>query len=286
MSRIYFHHPEHEEAQLYGSERAWMGKLTESLGLSVIDDYQFEERIIPKLIDFYDLKHPSYNTGDRFADRQRIWQALQTWLRVGGGCARIGGREIGTTELIANTALVLGNDVIKMLVKLHGCCEDFAYIEPKHCDWAAGIMTQGIIDGLLRPNAGWDDVIRLLDEAATGTEPVVTSYSVCEGFPNSEVANWEPPVCKRCNGNGQAQGDDEADGYLACSACGGERLNYDLWYSLRDDLQWSKAVEGIRTRTHTREIAPETLAFPFMYGETLFDLVETNRSVHDIAPKE
>lgn len=284
MSRVYFHLPD-EEVELYGSERAWMGKLVTDVGMSVLDKFRFEKNVLPKVVG-REFTDSYYRTGDVYTDHQRIWQALTTAMKVGDVDFQIGERQINAFDLLSNTAMLLGNDQIKLAAKLHATCEDFAYFEPEDCQWAANIMFEGLASGIFRPKAGWEDVIKLLEKAADGTEPVVTSYSVCESFPDSSVANWEPPECKRCDGTGEPQDDDEADGYNNCSACGGEEGRWDLWYSLKPELQWAKAVEGMRARTYNRRISPETLAIPFMYGETIFDLDKANEAVHDIGPKD
>lgn len=120
----------------------------------------------------------------------------------------------------------------RLIARLHGQCEIHAYVEGEDRDWLAGIIEGALASGLLRegfdttidPNSGWRKVIDLL--RSRDDEPVVTSYSVCEGFPNLTLVRqeetWQPTRPSWEPG--------------------------EEWYDLPAEEQWATALAALRKK--------------------------------------
>ncbi len=92
---------------------------------------------------------------------------------------------------------------------------------------------------------GWAELADFLD--SSDAAPVVTSYTVMDGFPNSGVANWNAPD------------DDEDD---------------ETWGALPRVEQWERSMAGLRSTPHMcRDLSPESLRAPFSHRMSLFDLM-------------
>lgn len=135
-----------------------------------------------------------------------------------------------------------GGDSLKLFARLHAQCEIHAWVAGKNRAWMAKIIAEGLESGLYRQNVGWDQVIEMLGRSKT--EPVVTSYSVCEQFPSREVANWE----------------DDNDG--------------DDWYDLDSETRWKLAMKGLKNKTGKLELTPKWDRYRFGDGKTVFDLLK------------
>lgn len=134
---------------------------------------------------------------------------------------------------VLNRAMERGDDTWRFMARIHGQCEIHAYVEGEDRDWLAGIIERGLASGLLREGydttayperSGWRKVIALLRER--DDEPVVTSYSVCEGFPNITIVRqegtWHPT---------KPAWDAEEE-----------------WYDLPDEEQWATAMAALRAK--------------------------------------
>lgn len=259
MSRIYFHSPT-RDAELRGSERAWMGGLTSDLAEGMLG-LRNPDRVdrLKKLIHpgHYMAAHPT--TGDGMP-----WETAYRLALTAGGfddrtpLVQYEGRRIDTFVLVLNTALTLGNDATKLAARLHGACEIHTWVDGPNRAWLADIMQGGLDARIYRSgfhqqlrsdsdervwvDQGWGDVITLLRER--DDEPVVTSYSVCDQFPNPGDA-W------------QAFGE-----------------NGHEWYDLEHDEQWRIAMEHLRARESGLEMKPDNWQpFRFDQGLSVLDLV-------------
>ena len=143
-----------------------------------------------------------------------------------------------------------GSDVIKLLARLHAQCDIHAYVRGKNRNWFADIIEHGREYNILRKDQGWEEIVKMLRK--NDRETVVTSYSVCESFPNAGVADWKAPYNKEY---------DEPD--------------WDKWYDISDDRQWYLALRGLRKNgSKLIEFCPETrndVRFG-PTGMTVFDL--------------
>lgn len=245
MSCIYFHN-EHADAEVRGWERAWMGHvcsglLTVALSVSPYDDPQDVLRVLPA---------DSYLRDLDLSERQRFHNTLEVWLRASGSEGHFvmeADKRVSLFETALNTALVMGSDSVRLLSRLHGQCEQHAFVEEPNRFWLSGIILHGLEDGVMRQESGWEDVVELLRSDHPG--PVVTSFSVCDQFPNAGVAVraglWTPT--------------DGAE-------------SFDEWYELPASEQWRLGMAALR-QDSSLELTPQRLGGPY-FGDmcTGFDV--------------
>lgn len=244
MSRIYFHSPS-GDAEVRGSERAFMGHLVNELFQVAIgvSDWDTPERphVLRRIIypNHYCLKA----TGAEFARQLRtaLYVAMDTpviW---------VDGQVVQTFSAALNTAMAMGSDPIKLCARLHGQCEIHTYVEGKNREWLAKKIEQGRDVGVLRSDQGWEETVTML--RTRKDEPVVTSYSVCEQFPNAHAAGWKPDKLTE---------EGEAD--------------WDAWYDLPSAKQWEMGMSALRQTA--LEMKPSNWGkYYFHDGLTGFDLL-------------
>lgn len=233
MSRIYFVSQD-GEAQLSGSERAYAGSLCSDLFASALglSRYMRPEEIAAYVRVLFPTEH--YLHTMRHDTREAV-ESIRTALAVGP--------EHFTASL--NTTLAMGSDAVKLLARLHGQCEIHAYVLGEDRAWLADIIKSGRTSGVLRADMGWESVAELLSAKSDG--PVVTSYSVCDGFPNAGVAGWK----------------DDRDG--------------DGWYDLPDAEQWDRAWAALSQDNGLRLNPANWPDFYYRDGATAFSLLRTIR---------
>lgn len=237
MSKIYFH-TQDEDAEVHGSERHYFASLCAELTHAVLGRHTQDWGDTPALLkrafpqDHYTLSPRSGAFAERF----------HTHLIVSDGALLLGDQEVSIFSLVLNTALRLGSDPVRLAARLHGQCEIHAYVEGPNRAWLADIIEQGRQFEFYRNGQGWEDVVALLRRDATS--PVVTSYSVCEQFPNAGIANWNPPL------------DDD-----------GEK-DWDAWYRLSDQTRWETALASLRASRGGLELKPDNWS-NFSFGHNL-----------------
>ena len=286
MSCVSFHSPS-REAELNGSEHLWLGSLVYDLAIGLLDltGYDNAERLQELISPERRLIHGP--------GRLLSWaREFQTSFRVatGGEVLSYKGRPIEAFALALNTAVLIGNDQIKLAARLHAQCELHAYIEGPHRAWVANILEQGLDSGIYRkglhiqpyPEApreqwlwrphGWEQVIELL--RSRDDEPVVTSHSGTDGFPDEHTAVWEPPTdvdptpgwAKEAPEEWAALSKDAREEYRRETAS-------DHWYALPAEERWRLGMEGLRDSTGGLEITPDDWAtFRFGHELTVLDL--------------
>jgi hypothetical protein len=269
MSRVYFHTQHEGEAELLGSERAHMHLLPRDIGASMIpswavDDEPLYRVIRPELHDKYTVKthhgRPWPAEWPRKVDRERLT------LSLGGFAPRIfckGGRDLDTDCLLLNTQLAIGSDALALMAKLEGQCEIHAWVDGPDRAWMADVIQQGLDAGLYRDGMGWDKVQELLRSGSEG--PVVTSYSVCDGFPGWHLINqatWPPGVERTWSALTEEEQQQREAGNEA-------------WYELPQDEQWESAMYVLRENKSGLwggQISPEALRGRFGHGLSMVDL--------------
>lgn len=250
MSRVYFHSPS-GTAEVRGSERAHAAQLINNLLWTALQ------------LDGFSVPHPfrvflppdAYLHGitdDRFTDSLKTWLAHSHDSRIcfPPDSPIAAGESVSTFTVALNTALVIGSDPIKFLARLHGQCEVHSWVDGPNRPWLADIIESGSKTRILREYGGWQSVLKLLRSRAD--EPVVMSYSVCESFPNRQLANW---------------GDDPD----------GER-----WNQLATDERWRLALAGLRAQDGWLEMTPDRWDYPdyhFGTGTTGFDVYSAMTTV-------
>lgn len=175
MSSVTFH-AETGSARLRGMERAWAsifcGDLT--VGLLRSNSEQIAA-LLPRR--FGHLGRLYFPDGLVMDDR------VSTWLRVGEERVTLpDSRTFDPFELSLNTAIAIGNDATRLLARLHSQCEIHGWVDGPNRAWLASLIDEGLASGLMRLEMGWESVAALLRSSDQGA--VVTSYSVCDTFPN------------------------------------------------------------------------------------------------------
>lgn len=137
---------------------------------------------------------------------------------------------------------LIGDDVTKLIAHIHGQCEIHGWLHPDDGEWFAGLIEQASARGLLnddRPGqyGTWSEVA---DLARRSTTPLVSSYSVCEGWPDPYAIARERPDL--FNPTGPAiSSDDVLD---------------ESWAALSDEERGriaDAAIESIGPRWHPAE---------------------------------
>lgn len=286
MSRLYFHSPR-GDAELNGSEYVWLGSLAYDIAVGVMD-----LRSVTSVDRLRELIAPDHYMADQPVIPRRdgpTWAcSFETAFRVGNVLA-YEGQPIDSLSLALNTALLLGNDQIKLAARLYGQSGIYAYIEGPNRVWAADIIDRGLETSLYRKGLlvqlgvhvpreqwpwraqGWEDVIALL--RACDDEPVVTSYSGATGpFPCREALGAFPPRSagwrlEDWSEQEWAELDDASMGeYWETAVC-------DEWGRLPVERQWAEGMEALRTVDQGLEIGPDHWDdVRFTHGLSAFDL--------------
>lgn len=242
MSRITFASPT-DDAELRGSERAYMGLLISRITTAIFDPWSLEPRraALRKMTGLDMAAYDDRGGGLYFA------RDFETFLAVGGDRKiSVGDRSVGVFTVCLNTAWLIGDDALKLIARLHGQCELHAWVDGPNRRWLADIITRGRASRVLRAGQGWEGVAAFLRESES--EPVVTSYSVTDGFPNPYVADFD--------------GDPEE------------------FYDLSRDDQWARCMAALRANdgaAYGLELRPDEWSyeqFQFGDGSTAFSLLD------------
>jgi hypothetical protein len=298
VSRIYFHTMTHT-AELRGSERGWLhavaantaqswwgldestptSEWTSHRALDIID------MIIPGTVGQYVLDFAELVRNGRYdhAAIKSLVDVLTTCFRVNDVPLRVGNYAVSSANVELNTALATGNDAVCLAAKIHGWCEIHQWVEETDRAWCADIIERAITAGVYRAgmwytgpckqrtwnDQGWSDVVSLLRDTTTHPGPVVLSYSICNGFPNPEIATtmpaWPAGVAEDWDALTPMQRDER-------------RKARTVWYDLPEPRQWETAMDGIRRDQPWANIAPKNLTTTtFGVPITLFDLFHPDR---------
>jgi hypothetical protein len=268
MSRIYFHAP-HRDAEVGGSERAYFGGMASDLALSILgvnasrdQDWAREITVDPPdyIATALNTPAPDVMTDPEGYRRWARWtDTWSTHMRVGGSGLLVGDSAIPFMELALNTLVAMNSPQLSFMAHVHGLCESHIYVEAENAEWMADLIAKAREDEVFRAGQGWEDVIALAQEvAASGEGPIVLSYSVCEGFPNAEVANWTPA--------------DESD------------EGWDAWYALSADERWDMGVRALREADWPFAMGPDRQGQGFLSGKSVFDL-KAERWTGQLAPR-
>lgn len=269
MSSIIFHTERDGEAYLWGGERAHMGVLIGDLATAVIPDHADEmvlAAITPKQREYFTQRH--FPDGRPYpaewAPKVNL-DRLRTHLRVGmdgEGTFQREGKTLASFSLMLNTVLALGSEPLALMARLHAQCEIHAYVEGPNRAWMADVIERGRATGLYREIGGggtearnWEGVVELLRKRADA--PVVTSYTVCEGFPGNYLmkdSSWAPQPLPEKGTDEYWEARDEA------------------WGALSEARRWELCMAALRSDDGGLEIKPGMESQRFRHEESFFDL--------------
>jgi hypothetical protein len=231
VSSIAFRRPSGEPAYVRGTERAWFGMLTNRVAIGLLD---------PRMnLDLLKSALPADHWAHSDAERMALH------LSVGDVEFEVEGERYENFSIALNTCLTVGNDALRLAARLHGQCEIHTWVDGPNRAWLADII-EAADESIIRPGSGWDEVVALLRER--DDEPVVTSYSVTEGFPNPYDSDWMP-----------AWPDGIAGDYrLLSEAQQLERdARSDAWYDLDESEQWGRGLRWLSAAGGGLEMKPE-----------------------------
>lgn len=297
MSRVYFHSPA-GEAEIRGSERAWLSHLANGPAQAAWDltgPLNSLERageimaLVPEQPGSYIHEYWRQAVAQDTTNRQayaawepgeplrgptdhtplrRFVDALLTKLQVEGFDVEVAGVKLHTKDIELNTALVAGSAPVQLAAKIHGWCESHCWVDGPDRTWLAGIIDQGLRTTLYRPGAGWEGLAEFL--RARDDEPVVTSFSVTDGFPDAFVGDWMSAF----PGSWEALSDERRQQH-------GARL--DAWSELPNAEQWRISLSGLQAQPWL-QLTPKSLAdATFSYPVTIYDLFAADRDERVLA---
>lgn len=170
-----------------------------------------------------------------------------------------GGVALESFDYNLNTAITLGSDPIRLLARLHGQCEIHAWVAAEDRTWLAHVIRQGLESGVLRTYPagthydGWQDVADML--CAERDLPVVTSYSITDGFPNPDAAIWDRPSTDGLD-------EDSADGLVE-----------DAWADLTEEERWRAGMTYLSGPGRSLQMWPlEWDDYRFTHRQSAFTL--------------
>lgn len=262
MSSMAFHCFD-KTVRVGGAERAYAGLLCERLATAILDYKTFPQgetstlRRLKQLIPQGHYLRPRVDCGDHAGLTQHLDAAIFC-----GDALRWRDRPVRGMTLALNTALAVGSDPVRLLARLHGGCEIHVWVDGRDRHWLADVVEEGVASGVMRrayqaQYDGWPAVLELLRESSQ--QPVVTSYSVTESFPNFQLVSGH---------------DFEARPWRLMS--GDEQLQYERKREEFDYLpveeQWSRSMPALRERCS--QLRPgDWREFRFTPGLSALDLV-------------
>lgn len=207
---------------------------------------------------------------------RRLISALSTAMKGRGLTVIVAEVQLYSRNIDLNTALVAGSDQVALAAKIHGWCESHCWVEGPDRVWLADLIDRGLETGLYRRGMGWEGparhdtgpgVVPLL--RSRDDEPVVLSFSVCDGFPNADVGDWMPPWPEGVPREWDALAEEQQEA---------REQRGEEWYELPADQQWSISLAGLRAERPWARLAADTLR-SVTFGEsiTVYDLIAHDR---------
>jgi hypothetical protein len=258
MSRVYFHSPS-GDAELLGSERAHLSLLAKATAMG---------RVASRPLRFRSLLPSGHYLTRLQPDQPEAWaSSYETSLRTGSAVIEYRGQPIESFALLLNTALESGDDALVLAARIDGQCEIHGWVDGPNRGWLADKMQAAVDSGVFRQGfwfegraggkpvwsvQGWAEVIALL--RGRDDEPVVMSYSVCDGFPNPVVAGVAPAI------------EDDPDGEYE-----GAR---EAFSELPKPEQWAACMAELRTGVNGLEFKPDNWGeFRFVHRLSMLDMM-------------
>lgn len=193
------------------------------------------------LID--DLAWVMHRRGNHEPNPQKDYSDKLAWVY---GDMR-SGREDGFAERLGWVCLI-GDDVLKLLAHIHGQCELHAWVHPDDGEWFAGLIEEAVKRGLLGDDGrayygSWQDVA---DLARRSTTPLVSAYSVTEGWPDPYLIGQHRPDLFT-----PADEDDPWESWSDLPDSEKDRISDEAiasvaprWHSAEWGTHWAEGVSG------------------------------------------
>lgn len=201
MSSIAFTSPS-GTVTVAGRERFMMGSICNDFRRMQTGDFRYGDLSWVKLVvkpDHYLHKYAlqldaARNASQKAEEQERLAKALDTFLHVGDMSSDeamfLDGKPFDLFHLALNSAVEWGNRSIQLCAKLHAQSEIHAYCEGADRAWLADLIQEALDCQVFRADPfghdGWQAVIEFL--RSRDDEPVVTSFSVTDSFPNQDHA--------------------------------------------------------------------------------------------------
>lgn len=249
LSRLYFHGIEYD-SEICGTERhyaSWVCKHLTLAFLSAFFAYPGMERNT-----LLDLVRSKENYGEILYEGKNFFEHnFENWfMNESNDGFLINGVFHSNFEIHLNTTLRLGNDQMKLYARLHGQCEIHCYVEHENMMWFSNIIENGLKNYIFRRDAGWENVISHLrhEFAEDRNEPIVTSFSVTDEFPNREI----------------------------CGISDWSLKDIDTWYDIPFEKRWQMGVRNLRAKDGgLMEIKPQNFNdYIFENGMDAFKLID------------
>lgn len=264
MSSISFHFID-GEVRIGGTERAYAGVMCGNLTTAVLDFGSYpriDDPIMARVLKMLPADHYAHEYMAR-KDPRGLATALTSALSRGFGDGLAWkGHPVEEFSLALNTVLTMGGDALRFVARVHGQCEIHGWCDGPNRAWLAGIVEDGVEDGILRqtrPNNydGWEVLATTLRES--DIEPVVMSYSVCDSFPSYRIAHPLGRPWKELTEDEQEKRTDEADAWNEDTEC---------------EQQWRECVTALRQSPERGlELKPDNWeTFRFMHKLSAFDV--------------
>jgi hypothetical protein len=241
MSELQFHSPSKTVA-IAGTERHYMASIINRLFVAILSVYDQRDPILRFWPTNSFVRRSDYSGiggNERFQYQFTLAASstLETILNVDGILEK-------TWNTAANTVVATGNDAMIFCMRLHAGCENHAYVEGPDRAWLATIIENGISQNVLRKNLGydiykqeydWKNVVNFLRER--DDEPVVTSHTIGDNFPNYAYAqNWKPDPTDTIENDDDETDEEESEEYDI----------QDRFNDLTEKEQWQIALPELR----------------------------------------
>ncbi len=156
------------DAELRGSEQAWLGSLCTNLTLGILNPRWNYDLLAKLMIDPGNTRDPYWA-----ANFETRWSVSMGRFKPG----------INPFLISLDTATMLGSPQMALAAWIHGQSEVHGFVEEEHRIWLADLIDDGRKQGIFRDKQGWEGVQQLL-RSQEHPGPVVMSYSVTETFPS------------------------------------------------------------------------------------------------------
>lgn len=229
--------------------------------------------------------HTTYN------EQQRMVSYLKTALNVSGLELVVAGVPVHTGDLVLNTALTAGSDVIRLAAKIRGWAASHLWVDGPHRQWLADLIITGVDDGILRERfyggpdlegnrrlveVGWLSVAEFL--SSRDDEPVVLAHSSEDSFPRWEMAG-SPTMPVPDDWRPQYWSEQEwAEAEPEYREERRQEAHRQLFDELPTEVAWEKCLTWMRKHQPWLQMTPRNLASQgFALGLTVFDLFAIDR---------